>query len=152
LTIEELEVRVVPATHYWVGGAGNNNWSTAADWSDKVRPGPGDSLVFDGNAKTDSIMDAGFGNQIANVSIYPGFDRHSLSINAPLTVTNNLILNDDLGKLVTNVGGLVINPATGALNYETFQVNGWSFLDGRTEGKGYIEVKKRYCQMLLTPS
>src|SRR5712691_9962496 len=67
LALEELEKRLAPATHYWVGGIGNNTWSTAADWNDNELPGPGDTLIFDSQAKTDSNMDAAFGNQIPRI-------------------------------------------------------------------------------------
>src|SRR5205823_6061783 len=105
LAIEELECRLAPATHYWVGGVAPNTWTTALDWKDGQVPLPGDTLIFDSQAKTDSTYDGGLGSQIASVKINPGFGKHSVNINAPLTITSTLVLNDQPGKLVTNVMG-----------------------------------------------
>jgi hypothetical protein len=54
LNLEELEKRIAPAaTRYWIGGAGNNNWSVA-NWDGVVKTVPAavDTVVFDSNAKT----------------------------------------------------------------------------------------------------
>jgi fibronectin-binding autotransporter adhesin len=39
---------VASSTKTWVGGGGDNNWTTAANWNPSVMPLPGDSLVFAG--------------------------------------------------------------------------------------------------------
>jgi hypothetical protein len=132
LALEELEKRLAPATFYWVGG-GDKTWSNPAHWLDsKNKPGAGDTVVFDGNAETDSIMDAAFGNKIANIKISPGFGAQTLSINAPLTVTSTLILNDENGKLVTDIRGT--GPVQG------FSINTFYFQGGKTGGNGIIYI------------
>lgn len=63
--VECLENRISPANlHTWVGGGPDNNWSTAANWDDGQQPLAGDTLVFDANSVTDSIIDPGFGNRV----------------------------------------------------------------------------------------
>lgn len=39
LSLEQLETRVTPASHSWTGGggAGNTNWTSAANWSGGTR-------------------------------------------------------------------------------------------------------------------
>ena len=44
--IEQLEVRQMPATRMWAGGGGDNNWTTAANWSGGVVPTTSDSVVI----------------------------------------------------------------------------------------------------------
>ncbi|HKI35295.1 MAG TPA: hypothetical protein VKA46_25785, partial [Gemmataceae bacterium] len=46
LRFEELEVRVVPASYSWTGGANTLNWGDAANWSGNVVPGSGDDVTI----------------------------------------------------------------------------------------------------------
>ncbi len=44
-------IMIVPPTLIWNGGGGDNNWSTAANWSGGAAPLSGDNLVFPAGAK-----------------------------------------------------------------------------------------------------
>jgi hypothetical protein len=129
LTLELLEDRLPPASHNWIGGVGNNLWSVAKNWDDGSVPQPGDTVIFDSKAKTDSIMDRNFGKNINIVKINPRFGQHSLTITSPLTVDSYLILNDANGNLVV--------AATKMLKISTL-----FFSAGTTSGQGTIEIVK----------
>ena len=60
--LEWMEPRTLLSAVTWTGGAGDNNWDTAANWSTDSVPGPGDDVtiniaanVVHSNDVTDSI-------------------------------------------------------------------------------------------------
>src|SRR5947209_14473756 len=54
LTLEQLEDRLAPATHFWIGGGANNNWSNGNNWIGGIAPTATEAtpidLVFPTNA------------------------------------------------------------------------------------------------------
>ncbi|MFO0880153.1 MAG: autotransporter-associated beta strand repeat-containing protein [Gemmataceae bacterium] len=61
LSVEDLEIRLAPATRIWDGGGTTPNWGEAANWQGDALPQNGDDLLFpSGVAKTDTF------NNIAN--------------------------------------------------------------------------------------
>ena len=54
----------------WDGGGVDNNWTTAANWSDDG-PGVADIAVFDGTSTKDATIDAPF--NVAGIQINAGY-------------------------------------------------------------------------------
>jgi RHS repeat-associated protein len=65
--VEQLEVRQMPSTITWVGGGGDNNWTTAANWSGSAVPGTGDSVVI-----SSGTVDLNTNAQIVNLTFSSG--------------------------------------------------------------------------------
>src|SRR5437762_2228344 len=73
--LELLETRLAPATAIWTGGAGagNRNWTTAANWNGSIAPSPGDDLVFPTGVPAASL------NTINNYAVGTAFNSISIS-------------------------------------------------------------------------
>ncbi len=56
--------RVHAATYTWDGGGGDNNWSTAANWSSDIVPTSTDAVVFNATSVNNSTIDASFGGTV----------------------------------------------------------------------------------------
>ena len=92
----------------WDGGGADNNWSTAANWSDDTVPGMYDSAHFTSSSVKDSVVDGAFGGSVGVLfidSTYTG----EISFGRSLDVG---------GAYSQNGGTLVVNPA------HTFTVDG----------------------------
>lgn len=73
----------------WDGGcgAGEPNWSCAANWSENTVPGEADTALFNATSSNDSSVDAGFiAGKVANLRIASGYGG-TLSLARSLTVT-----------------------------------------------------------------
>lgn len=68
-----LHYEVKAASYTWDGGGGDNNWSTAANWSSDTVPGASDIAVFDGTSTKDATIDAGFAGTVAGIDINSGY-------------------------------------------------------------------------------
>src|ERR1700722_1166924 len=82
LRVDELEARQMPSTYTWVGGGGDNHWSTAANWSSSTVPGAGDSAIL--STSDTVLLDANI--VIASFTLSAGnLDTGSHSINVTAT-------------------------------------------------------------------
>jgi len=88
--VERLERRDVPATHVWDGGAADNLFSSAENWSDDVVPKAGDDILFDGTSTKAAIVDAGFAGTVASMEIDPAY-ASMIDLQRDLTVTTKLL-------------------------------------------------------------
>ena len=57
------------ATRTWDAGGSDNNWSTAANWSDDTVPTAVDIALFDGTGKKNATIDAAFGGTVAELRL-----------------------------------------------------------------------------------
>lgn len=97
------------ATITWDGGGGDNDWSTAANWSTDTVPGSGDYVVFDGTSAKDAIIDAGFAGWVYGISITADYA-------GTITAARSL---STLGGGVTVAGG------TFDLDGNNLDINNW---------------------------
>jgi autotransporter-associated beta strand protein len=97
--VEQLEVRLSPATDIWNGGAGLGNyvWSNAANWSLGRAPLTGDDLVFPANAPTTSWVNTN--------DLTPGTEFNSISIATPSTAATGYQLSGSQVTLGNPAGG-----------------------------------------------
>jgi autotransporter-associated beta strand protein len=87
--LESLEDRLAPAV--WIGGGGDNNWDTAANWVGGVKPTNNDTVVF-------STQTAGFTGQFAsnnNIANLSGLTLQFVDDSAAgdFSVSGNALLN-----------------------------------------------------------
>ncbi len=62
------------ATITWDGeGAGDTDWSTAANWSGDTIPGASDDVVFDATSSNNSVIDAGHAGSVLSISVNSGY-------------------------------------------------------------------------------
>src|SRR5436305_7581377 len=66
---ETTTAMAVPKT--WSGAGATNNWSEAANWSDSVVPGSGDTVTFDGTSTKDATIDISI--SISGIQINSGY-------------------------------------------------------------------------------
>src|SRR5687768_6420253 len=78
LRIEQLEERLVPATHTWDGGGVTNNWSEGANWTSNVAPDSAD----------DRVVIVTNGTTVMNI---PGLNIGRLEFNTGGVATVNLV-------------------------------------------------------------
>ncbi len=79
-----LSVPALAATRTWDGGGGDDNWSTAANWSDDTAPGASDVATFDGTSTKACTIDANI--SVAGIDINPGYTG-TVTQSASVTVT-----------------------------------------------------------------
>ena len=72
--LNQLEDRAVPATINWDGGAGNNNWSVAANWDTDTVPGPGDMAVIDTQFSDITITHSGGTSVVGELECWADFE------------------------------------------------------------------------------
>jgi len=85
--------RVYAATTTWDGGGADNNWTTAANWSDDTAPVTGDTLVFDSaGCTTRPTPTNDFANGTSFTSIIITGDGCTLSGNS-VSLTAGLVAN-----------------------------------------------------------
>ncbi len=141
--LETLETRALLAAVTWTGGAGDNNWDTAANWSTDSVPGPHDDVTINIPANvvhSDNVTDSI--NSLTSTEPLT-ISGGTLSIAAASTIDNTLSLTSgtltDLGDLSVSGlvsltsgtlsgsgalnadGGMLINP--GYLNFEGCTIN-----------------------------
>lgn len=110
------DANLIPAvTRTWDGGGATNNWSEAANWSDDVVPGPGDTVAFDGTSTKNAVIDV-------NVSI-DGFNINTGYTGTISQGTSSIILN----QAFTQADG-IFSGGSGPLDFNgTFTVSGGAF-------------------------
>ena len=81
------------ATATWTGGGGDNNWSTAANWSDDTVPATTDAVIFDGTSTKDCTVD--------DVGTWSG---GTLNVNSGYTGTVTQNVNITTGNFTQAVG------------------------------------------------
>ncbi len=97
------------ATITWDGEGGDNNWSTAANWSGDTIPGASDDVVFDGTSTKDSTQDI-VTKSILSISLNSGYT-------GTLTITQ---------RLYVGTGGVNLNAGT-IYNQNVFKVTNGTF-------------------------
>ncbi|HEX7243942.1 MAG TPA: hypothetical protein VF245_00065 [Solirubrobacterales bacterium] len=81
--------RAAAATQVWDGGCGaDHSWSCAVNWKSNVAPGPGDTATFNAKSVGTSVVDPGFGGEVATVSLAAGFSG-TVVLDRSLTVSKN---------------------------------------------------------------
>ncbi len=103
LSLEQLETRVTPASHSWTGGggAGNTNWTSAANWSGGA-PVAGDDLLFPSGPSSLNTTNDFAANTVFNSITFSG---------SGYTLTGNSIT---LGSAALGTGFVLVNSgATG---------------------------------------
>ncbi len=141
----------ITPTFTWDNDSGDGLWSTAANWSDDIVPGPGDNVVFNGivsnsNCTVDVVA------EVANLTIsYAG----DLRLNNKISVTSNFLLEN--ARLITGVeaieiqGDLVVNDLSyGNAASAKLVLNGAT--DQKISGSGIchnLEVQKTGGRVLL---
>jgi hypothetical protein len=108
----------------WDGGGGDNNWSTAANWSGDAVPGATDDVYFDGTSTKDSLIDAGFGGAVANVHISSAYTG-IITFGRSLAVSNNYRQDG---------GTVVVDPAHAFTVDGSFTHSGGTLQETRTVG------------------
>lgn len=69
-----MPARAFAATQVWDGGCGaDQSWSCAGNWKKNVVPAPSDTVAFNGKSTGTSIVDPGFGGEVATVRLTTGF-------------------------------------------------------------------------------
>jgi len=119
--------KVNAATYTWDGGGGDNNWSTAANWSSDIVPTSTDSILFDGTSVKDSTIDASFQGTFASTTITSAYSG-TITTARNATTTGNFTISGgtfdaggyDLGISATTqngsytqVGGTFTAPGSG---------------------------------------
>ena len=139
-------------TRTWDGGGGDNNCSTASNWSDNTAPFAVDRVVLDATSTSDMTIDAGFTGTIAGLTIESGYTG-TVTLNRSLTIdggysqaggtlsggANALDVNGD----VTLSGGTLTAPSGGFTVTGNWSKTGGTFtpgtntvsLDGTATGK-----------------
>ncbi len=129
----DFDYIVDPTTRTWDGGGGDNNWSTAANWSGDTVPATTDAVLFDGTSTKDCTIDnvgTWSGGALTTKSGYTG------------TITQNVnITTDDFG-----FADGTWTPATGV----TLDIDGSFTLSGGTftapDATGSFLVAKSFAQ------
>lgn len=80
------------ATRTWDAGGSDNNWSTAANWSDNTVPTASDIALFDGTGKKDATIDAAFGGSVAELRIAAA-NTGTVTVGRALTINKNFSLS-----------------------------------------------------------
>ncbi len=95
-TSTDNTVTVVSRTRTWDGSGTDNNWTTAANWSDSVAPIAGDTLVFAGSTRPSPNDDLPGGTVLDSITF----------ANGGFTLTGgNVKLTPAGGAAITNVAG-----------------------------------------------
>src|SRR5262245_26728728 len=68
--LEQMEDRVVPALISWDGGAGNSNWTSAANWDTNTLPGPYDVAEIGSAFSGTTITTASAAITVSSVDSY----------------------------------------------------------------------------------
>jgi CSLREA domain-containing protein len=74
---------------FWDGGGGDNNWTTAANWSRNALPNASDTVVFNSRSAKDATLNDAF--TLAGLVITSGYE-------GTLTQVDNLTLSDHFGQ------------------------------------------------------
>jgi hypothetical protein len=75
----------------WDGGGGDNNWSTAANWSGDIPPEASNTVVLAEFSGKDAVLDAAFTGQVGGVVVKPAY-AGTVTMNRALQVSGNLVL------------------------------------------------------------
>lgn len=117
----------------WDGGAGagNTNWSTAANWLGDVVPAAGDDLVFD-------TTPAGV---IANNDRLPGLPYDRIYMSSGFTLTGNSIaLTDELRVFTSGTATVGLDIATPAGSPLAVTLEAPFTMNGRFTGTGSVTI------------
>ncbi|MFM7151034.1 MAG: hypothetical protein ACKO23_14430, partial [Gemmataceae bacterium] len=96
LKLEELEIRLAPATRIWDGGGTTSGWTEAANWEGNVRPAAGDTLLFPSGVTKVATVNNFVANTRFNAIVLDG-DGYTLNGN-PIEIGT--------GGITSNAGGV----------------------------------------------
>lgn len=110
----------------WDGGGGDNNGSTAANWSGNTAPLSTDVVIFDSTSSKDAVLDASFPATIAGIVIEESYQgtvtlARSLAITGDLVVHGGALVVADPSTASLTVGGSVLH--TGGVLQQERAVN-----------------------------
>jgi autotransporter-associated beta strand protein len=131
--LEWLEERVAPAaTDMWLGGAGGNKWSIAANWSLGRSPVAGDDIVFGNQANVGNRTTT---NDIGGIPIYnsitissTGYSLLSSAKGPEIGLSGTFTVNQNIGLATMSIA-LEIAPPIGNLQQVAINVGSASTLD-----------------------
>lgn len=106
--IPQLAVKVTHAagaTRTWDGGGGDNNASTAANWSSDTAPVAGDFVVFDGTSTKNCTWDISSSTTFATFSINSGYSG-IISLSQGLSLSGDF--SQATGTITFNAAGISI--------------------------------------------
>lgn len=95
------------AVRTWDGGGGDNNWSTAANWSDDTIPTGADTARFDATSVKNATVDASFAGEVEDLIITSGYS-------GTITLARNLKV--DFGATGLSIAG-------GTIDMDTFNLD-----------------------------
>lgn len=125
-----LPRRAAAVNRIWDGGGGDNNWSTAANWSGDTVPGSMDVAVFDGTSSKDATIDVNV--NVAGINIGSGYNG---------AITQAAGVNLTVGTSDFTQAGGTFNGGTGTTTFgDKFTQTGGTFIatSGTTLVNGLI--------------
>ncbi|MEI6039866.1 MAG: InlB B-repeat-containing protein [Candidatus Berkelbacteria bacterium] len=81
----------VDGTCIWDGGAGDNNWSSADNWTGNTVPSSSCDIIFDATSTKASTIDAGFAGTIKTLTMSTGY-TNTITQSRNITVTSVLTI------------------------------------------------------------
>ena len=131
-----MEERRLLSSVSWTGGAGDNNWDTANNWSGNAVPGSGDDVTI--NVASDIVHSQNVADSINSLtSIEPlTISGGTLSIAAASTINSTLTINGGMmsGTGAVTVGGLLTLTSGTISGSGAVNANGGILIDqGSTE-------------------
>ena len=99
------ELGGAPANGIWDGGGGDNNWSTAANWTNDVSPGTAHNIIFNDRSNKACTIDVS--TTVAKFNINSG-STITITASNDLTVTGDVTISTGTftaGGITFSVGG-----------------------------------------------
>jgi len=116
------EIIINTGTAQWDGEGGDENWSTAANWSGDIVPVAGDNLVFAGDVQTANTNDlSNFSTpSIAFDASAESFtlDGNALTIESGGAITNNSVNAQTFNLDVSSASPMTFDADAGPLNFQ----------------------------------
>ena len=139
----------------WDGEGGDNNWSTADNWSDNVVPSASDTVVFGPTSTKDSTIDAPFGGTINSLTIGTGYTgtitaARSLSMAGDFSIESGIFALAAQTLSVNNLSIIAgtLSATTGTINvagnWASFEAGGtWTRASSTVNltGSGTVNMK-----------
>jgi hypothetical protein len=103
----------------WDGGGGDNNGSTAANWSGNIVPNTVDVAIFDLTSSKDAVLDATFPGTLAGLVVEDSYDG-TITQNRDLALTTDFEIHEGtyvvpdpavhnltVGNVISHTGGIL---------------------------------------------
>ncbi|QDU29791.1 Hemolysin, chromosomal [Anatilimnocola aggregata] len=107
--LEQLEERSLLAQMIWDGGAGNDLWTTAANWQNDIAPTSGDDLVFTSLGAGPSINDFPAGTRFSTISISGSGYTFTEAATNPIELIGGLVSSHTTGTNNWNIDVTLLN-------------------------------------------